>query len=116
MQKGLILTTLLAVILTARLGRVVYDGHPETYYNLRMDYVCQRATDLGIQGQYSVREDGCKMFGEYIIVATNWDVHPYGSLIETSRGMGIVLDHHTNNDKTTVDLATDWGKGGAKCR
>lgn len=109
-----IIIMLLAAVLTARAGRITFENHPETYYNLRMDYVCQRATNLGIQGQYSVREDGCKMFGEYIIVATDWEVHPYGSLVNTSRGMGIVLDHHSDKNKNTVDIATNWGKGGAK--
>ena len=109
-----IITLMLAAVLTARAGRIIYNGHPETYYDLRMDYVCQRATNLGIQGQYSERGDGCKMFGQYIIVATDWDVYPFGTLVETSRGTGIVLDHHTSKDKTTVDLATNWGKGGAK--
>lgn len=32
------------------------------------------------------------MLGEYIIYAANIDKHPYGSLIETSLGTGIVCD------------------------
>lgn len=36
-----------------------------------------------------------------------WDLHLFGSIIETSRGTGIVLDTHTA-DRAVVDIATDW--------
>lgn len=102
------LTLLLAIVLTARLGTVQYDGHRETYYNLRMHKVCVRATENGIPGLYSEREDGCKMWGDFIIVAADWDLHPYGSLVQTSRGTGIVLDTGSFTDRSTIDIATTW--------
>ena len=108
MRKGLYITTMLAAILTAKLGRITFNEHPETFYNLRMSRICQRAAENGIEGNYWERPDGCKMYGPYVIVATDWGIYPYGSLVETSRGVGIALDHHTAKDKSTVDIATNW--------
>lgn len=110
MNKGL----LLAVMLTASLGKITFNDHPETWYNLKMDRVISRAQENGIVNEYWERADGCKMYGHYIVVAADWNLHPYGSIIQTSRGEGIVLDTHTANDRTTVDLAVTWGKGGIK--
>lgn len=101
---------MLAVMLTARIGTIQYDGHKETWYDLRMERVCQRAAERGIDGEYWERADGCKMYGKYIICAADWELHPYGSEIELSRGLGIVLDTHTAEDRTIVDIATTWGK------
>lgn len=108
------LTLLLAVILTARLGVINYDGHRETYYNLPMQRVVERAQQIGVQGEYSIREDGVKMYGPLVIVAADWDLHPYGTVVDTSLGLGIVLDTHTAKDRATVDVATNWDKGGKK--
>jgi len=99
---------LLAVVLTARLGTINFNGHKETYYNLPMDKVCTEAKYHGITGTYWERSDGCKMYGKYIICAANYNRHPYGSLIETSRGTAIVLDTGTFEDRSIVDLATTW--------
>lgn len=102
-----IITSLAVIMLTAKLGRITYADHEETYYNLNMSRIVQRASENGIQGEYWERADGCKMLGKYIIVACDWNVHPYGSEIETSRGTGIVLDtgDFTGN---IVDLAVTW--------
>lgn len=102
------LTLLLAIVLTARLGTVTYDGHRETYYNLRMHKVCTKAVERGVSGLYWEREDGCKMFGDYIICAADLNKHPYGSLVQTSLGTGIVLDTGSFADRTTIDIATTW--------
>lgn len=108
MQKGVLYATMLATMLTARLGRVNFGDHTETYYNLRMDRIVQRAQEHGIEGEYTVRDDGCKMFGPYIIAAADWNIHPYGSVVETSRGWAIILDTGTFEDRTTIDLAVNW--------
>ena len=79
-----------------------------------MGRIVERAKENGIEGDYWVRADGGKMYGEYIIVAADWNLHPYGTVVETSRGLGVVLDTHTTNDRTLVDLAVNWGKGGAE--
>ena len=102
------LTLLLTIVLTARLGTVTYDGHRETFYNLKMHRVCTRAVERGVPGLYWEREDGCKMFGDYIIVAADFNRHPYGSLVQTSLGTGIVLDTGTFEDRSTIDIATTW--------
>lgn len=102
------LTLLFTIVLTARLGTVTYDGHRETFYNLKMRRVCANATEKGIPGQYWEREDGCKMFGNFIICAADFNKHPYGSIVQTSRGAAIVLDTGTFEDRSTVDIATTW--------
>lgn len=104
------ITLLLAVILTARLGTVNFDGHKETFYNLKMRRVCANATEKGIPGQYWERADGCKMFGDFIICAAHYGTHPYGSTVQTSLGTAIVLDTGTfaNTNTEQIDIATTW--------
>lgn len=95
-------------------GGVNYFGEDgeqkETYYNLPMGGVVGYAQAAGIEGEYWVREDGCKMFGDYVIIAANQEVHPYGSVVETSLGPGIVLDtgSFAAGNPYQVDVATDW--------
>lgn len=113
LTRGLI--TLSAIILTARAGTVNFNGHPETWYNLKMNRIVKRADAYyGLNDVYGVREDGVKTYNGFVIVAADWDLHPYGSVVETSRGLGIVLDTHTNTNREVVDVATAWGKGGTK--
>lgn len=102
------LTILLAVVLTARLGTVQFNGHRETYYNLDMHNICNNAVIHDIPGYYWVRPDGCKCWGEYIICAADYNKHPYGSLVETSLGMARVLDTGSFKDRSTIDIATVW--------
>lgn len=82
----------------------------ETYYNLDMNGVVSNAQAQGIQGEYWIREDGVKMYGDYVIVAANLDTHPRGSTVETSLGTGIVLDTggFAASDPNQVDIAVDW--------
>ena len=103
MNKGVIL----AVILTAALGRIQYGNHTETWYDLPMDKVVSNAQAAGIACKYTVREDGVKMFGPWVIVASHPSVTRY-SFVETSLGTGIVLDRHTCQDAELIDIATDW--------
>ena len=97
-------------VLTASNGVNYYGNQKETYYNLNMDGVISIAQSQGIEGEYWVRDDGCKMYGDYIIVAANLDTHPRGSLVETSLGTGIVLDTggFAASDPNQVDIATEW--------
>ena len=94
-------------LLTAQLGTVQYNGHKETWYNLDMSRCVKRAQDMGIPCEYWEREDGCKMFGPWVIVAADPSVTRY-TFIETSRGTGIVLDRHTAGDPKLYDLAVTW--------
>lgn len=96
--------------LTKQAGVNYYGEQKETYYNLNMSRVVSNAQGNGLDGEYWVRDDGAKMFGGYVIVAANQDVHPYGSTVETSMGTGIVLDTggFASGNPTQVDIATDW--------
>lgn len=97
-------------VLTMSGGVNYYYDQKETYYNLNMDAIVDMAHDMGIEGEYWVREDGCKMLGEYIMVAANLDVHPRGSLVATSLGMGIVVDTggFAASNPTQIDIAVAW--------
>ena len=106
-------TLLTALILTVALGRITYGNHVETWYNLPMNKVVTNAQEAGIPCEYWVRDDGVKMFGQWVIVAAHPKVTRY-SLVETSLGQGIVLDRHTAGDTELYDIATSWGKGGKK--
>ena len=97
-------------VLTASGGVNYYFGQKETYYNLNMDGVVSNARSMGIKGDYWVREDGCKMLGDYIMVAANLDVLPRGSIVPTSLGLGIVVDTggFASANTTQVDIAVNW--------
>ena len=97
----------LAVVLTASLGRVTFQDHTETWYDLPMGKVVQRAQDMGIPAEMWIREDGVKMFGPWVIVAAHPSKIRY-SRVGTSLGEGIILDTHTADDTELIDIATDW--------
>lgn len=82
----------------------------ETYYNLNMSGVVRIMRSMGNQDEYWVREDGAKMLGNYVMVAANLNVHPRGSLVETSLGTGIVCDTggFAAHNPTQLDIATAW--------
>lgn len=90
----------------------VFDGPSgkETYYNLDMSGVVSNAKAAGVKGDYWVRDDGCKMLGNYIMVAANQDVHPYKSIVKTSLGDGIVVDTggFASYEPRTIDIAVTW--------
>lgn len=100
--------------LTRQAGVNWYGSQKETYYNMPMDGVLNAAKQRGIEGEYFVREDGCKMYrtadGEYIICAANWLVHPYGSTCSSSLGECIVLDTGGFAEfcPEQIDIATTW--------
>ena len=73
-----------------------------------------KAKENGIKGKYWERKDGCKMCGKYIICAGA--IERYGEIVETSRGLGIILDtgSFAEEEPDLIDLATTWGKGGKK--
>lgn len=88
--------------LTAQGGVNYYNNQKETYYNLDMSGVISNAQSQGIEGNYWVRDDGVKMYGDYVIVAAQ---APKNTIIETSLGTGIVLDYCPSN---SVDIAVNW--------
>lgn len=89
--------------LTQSSGVNYYNGNKETYYNLDMSGVIANAQAMGIQGNYWVRSDGVRMYGDYVIVAAQMNK---GSIVQTSLGTGIVLDWCQAG---TIDIATTWG-------
>lgn len=88
--------------LTKQSGVNYHNGRKETYYNLDMSGVINNAQAMGIQGNYWVRDDGVKMYGDYVIVASQ---DAKGTIVDTSLGTGITLDYCPAG---TVDVATNW--------
>lgn len=95
-------------MLTAALGRITYNGHEETWYNRPMRRVVATAQRNGYDEPYWERADGCKMIGKYIICAGAED--RYGEIVETSRGLGIIIDTGTfaKTNPTAIDMAVTW--------
>lgn len=97
-------------VLTRSAGVNYGPSGKETYYNLNMSGVVKIMRNMGNNDEYWVRDDGCKMLGNYIMVAANLGVHPRGSLVETSLGTGIVCDtgSFASGNSTQLDIATTW--------
>lgn len=97
-------------VLTARLGVVEGPSGKETYYNLDMDGVIAIMQELGYDYEYSVRDDGVKLYGGYVMCAANLDLRPKGTIVETSLGMGIVCDtgEFASENPTQLDIAVEW--------
>ena len=99
--------------LTPSAGVFMGPSGKETYYNLDMTYCVQMMRDLGydeINYPYWIRNDGCKMLGDYIMIAADFSIRPKGSLVATSLGMGIVVDTGTfiYTNPTQVDICVTW--------
>lgn len=97
-------------VLTKRAGTVQGPSGKETYYNLDMSGVIRLMENQGYDYEYWVREDGVKMYGDYIMCAANLDVHPRGSLVESSLGTCIVCDTggFAKNNPNQLDIAVTW--------
>ena len=97
-------------VLSKKMGVNQGPNGKETYYNLDMSRVVENMHDQGYEGNYWVRDDGVKMFGDYVIVAANLDVHPRGSIIESSLGPAIVCDTggFAADNPNQIDIATSW--------
>lgn len=82
----------------------------ETYYNLNMNKIVAAMKRLGVNSEYWVRDDGVKMYGDYIMCAADLSVYPRGSIVETSLGTGIVCDTgaFVENGGIALDIATAW--------
>lgn len=97
-------------VLTAWAGTVQGPSGKETYYNLYMGNVVDYMHDLGYVGDYWVRDDGVKMFGDYIMCAANLDIRPKGTILETSLGLAIVCDTggFAYSNEYQIDIAVNW--------
>lgn len=96
--------------LTKSKGRINGPSGSETYYNLDMTNIVNRMHRLGYEGEYWEREDGCKMLGDYILIAADFSTRPIGTILETSLGLGIVADTggFVEWNPTGIDIATTW--------
>ena len=93
----------------------VFDGPSgkETYYNLNMSGVVSIMRGMGYTEEeypYWVRDDGCKMLGDYVMVAASFDIRPRGTILETSLGAAIVCDTggFAYSNPTQIDIAVNW--------
>jgi hypothetical protein len=103
---------------TARLEKTAgtFDGPcgKETWYNLPMSGVVKLMRALGFLEEdgwtYWEREDGVKMFGDYVMVAANLEVRPKGTIVDTSLGKGIVCDtgDFAKAGIVQLDIAVNW--------
>lgn len=95
-------------VLTKSSGIVPADETPsglkETWYNLPM-YGCLDLMGLSYDN-YDVSDDGIKTYNGYIMVASpDLSKWPKGSYIETTNGMGIVVDFCPAGN---LDIAVAW--------
>ena len=91
-------------------GSVYGPSGKETYYNLNMSGCVRNMNRRGYYYDVWVRNDGCKMFGDYIMCAANLGVHPFGSLVECSLGTCIVVDTggFAAGNPNQLDIAVTW--------
>lgn len=91
-------------------GSITGPSGKETYYNLNMSGVVRNMQRRGYNAQYWVRGDGVKMYGNYVMVAANLGLRPYGTIVATSLGAGIVVDTGTfaSSNRTQLDIAVAW--------
>lgn len=105
-------TSVEAKKLNKRDGVNYYNGTKETYYNLDMTKIYERADkNFGSHHKKWTRSDGVKCYGPYIVLAVPFDVYPYGTTdIPTSLGLGIALDtgRFAETNKNQIDIAVDW--------
>lgn len=91
-------------------GVVEGPSGKETYYNLDMTGVVSIMQDCGYSYEYWVREDGVKMYGDYVMCAANLNVYSRGSLVESSLGTAIVCDTggFAESNPNQLDIAVTW--------
>ena len=97
-------------VLNRVIGTVEGPSGKETYYNLNMTWIIEYMHEQGYEGEFWVRDDGVKMLGDYVMCAACFDVHPLGSLVETSLGTAIVCDTGTfiYDNPYQIDIAVRW--------
>lgn len=97
-------------VLNSFAGMVQGPSGNETYYNLDMSGVVSIMKSLGYDYEYWVRDDGVKMYGDYVMCAADLSIRPKGTIVETSLGLGIVCDTggFVNWDNTRLDIAVNW--------
>ncbi len=91
-------------------GTIQGPSGKETYYNLNMSGVVSIMKGMGINYNYWIREDGVKMYGDYVMVAANLQVRPRGTIIQTSLGTGMACDTggFAKDNPYQLDIAVNW--------
>ena len=97
-------------VLTPWMGVNYGPSGKETYYNLNMNGVIALMQAAGYYAEYWVRDDGVKMYGDYVMAACGFDVRPRGTIVETSLGTAICADTGTfsYSDPYQIDIAVNW--------
>lgn len=97
-------------VLNSVIGTIQGPSGKETYYNLNMSGVIDIMRGIGNNDEYWVRDDGVKMLGDYVMVAADLDIHPRGSHVPTSLGMGVVCDtgDFIYDNPQQLDIAVSW--------
>lgn len=96
--------------LEAEAGTVLGPSGKETWYNMDMTGVIDNLKAAGIEGEYRVREDGVKTYGDYIMCAADFELRPFGTILETSLGTAIVCDtgDFIEENPYQLDIAVAW--------
>lgn len=96
--------------LNRRNGVVYGPSGKETYYNLPMGGVVRNMRRRGYNYKYWVRSDGVKMYGNYVMVAANLSLRPYGTKVPTTLGRGMVCDtgSFARRNPRQLDIAVAW--------
>ena len=82
----------------------------ETFFNEDVSKLVENAKE-GYIGEYWVRSDGVKMFGEYIICKCKYESNEYhptlpvGTVIPTTIGVALVCSNETEED---ICIAVTW--------
>ena len=118
MKKIIVVLIVLLLAIPVKAGTLTrsggvnyFNGTKETWYNLPMDRIYEKADrNFGSHHKKWVDKRGVKYYGTYIIIAAPFDVYPYGTNVETSLGTGIVLDTgaFAETNKNQIDIAVDW--------
>lgn len=99
-------------VLTPSAGRIYGPSGAETYYNLDMSGVVANTKTAGIEGDYWVRDDGVKMYGNYVIAACDVTglVHNRYDVVDSSLGQALCMDTGTfaYSDPYQLDIAVTW--------
>lgn len=84
----------------------------EDYYNCYMDNVIRimRSEYPEDEYPYWIRQDGCKMLGDYIICSADHELYERGDVIDTSLGKAIIVEFNGVSNSNTADvwIATAW--------
>lgn len=94
--------------LTKSAGVFYGPSGKETWYNMNMNTCLDIMRSYGYDYEYWIRDDGVKMYGDYVMIAANVYVYPKGTILETSLGTAIVVDHCPAGN---IDICVTWKRG-----